>query len=254
MKKIFIVTIIFILIFFISLITLFFLDNKETLTFLKNENVSIISNSTESLKESDSRLNVVKEEKNCLTSSEDENSDCSVDLSKTENLEKIKEEENEVSEEIKKNEGENLENLENLAPDFNLAQLNGEKIRLSDYRSNKPVIVEFWNSWCHNCQREMPKLEKIYEKYDGKFEIIGVNLLANDDSENQVKNFIEKYKITFPIVLDKKLSAAKKYDIKATNTHFLINTDGTIYDSFFVDLDEEKLKEFLKFNKVEIGK
>ncbi len=143
-----------------------------------------------------------------------------------------------------------------LAYNFELVNLSGEKVKLSDYRGKKPVIVEFWNAWCHNCQREMPKLQKTYEKYDGKFEIIGVNLLPNkdfsgsEDSKEEIISFVKKYKITFPIILDDKLLAARKYEVKATNHHFLINTDGTIYDSFFIDLEEKILEDFLEFNEI----
>lgn len=149
-----------------------------------------------------------------------------------------------------------VEEVENLAYDFELKNLEGEKVRLSDYRGKKPVIVEFWNLWCHNCQREMPKLQKTYEKYDDKFEIIGVNLLPNKgpsdnwDSKKDIRSFIDKHGINFPIVFDKDLSVAKKYKVKATNHHFLINLDGTIYDDFYIDLDDKKLEEFLEFNGV----
>lgn len=177
-------------------------------------------------------------------------SGCSVDVTKSEGKDtKGNNEKKEVEEIFGTKKGD-------LAYDFELVNLAGEKVKLSDYRGKKPVIIEFWNSWCHNCQREMPKLQKTYEKYDGKFEIIGVNLLSNkglsdiEDSEEKVRSFVKKYNITFPIIFDEKLLAARKYKIKATNHHFLINTDGTIYDSFFIDLEEEVLEEFLKFNGI----
>lgn len=135
-----------------------------------------------------------------------------------------------------------------LAIDFELKDVNGKIIKLSDYRGKKPVIVEFWNSWCHNCVREMPQLQKIYNENNDAFEIIGVNLLHNKDTEAKVNNFIQQHQISFPIVFDEDGKVSKDYKIRATNTHFLINTDGTIFDSFFIDIEEEKLQEFLKHN------
>lgn len=141
--------------------------------------------------------------------------------------------------------------LENLAPDFTLLDLKNNEIKLSNYRGKKPVIVEFWNSWCHHCQRNMPKLQKIYNKNKDKIEIIGVNLLKNQDSKEKVASFVKQNKITFPVVFDEDFQVVMNYDISFTNTQFLINTDGTIFEIISVeDLSEEKLKEFLEKNGI----
>lgn len=200
----------------------------------------------------------VVDEESCSSGNDDGSTTCSVDF---DNLNE--EADNGKNNIVEKVDEENkmvkvVEEVENLAYDFELKNLEGEKVRLSDYRGKKPVIVEFWNLWCHNCQREMPKLQKTYEKYDGKFEIIGVNLLPNKgsldnwDSKKDIRYFIDKHGINFPIVFDKDLSVAKKYKVKVTNHHFLINLDGTIYDDFYIDLDDKKLEEFLEFNGVEL--
>lgn len=53
----------------------------------------------------------------------------------------------------------------NLAPDFTLQKLGGGTISLSEFKGKKPVVVDFWASWCPNCRRDMPKLNGFYEKY-----------------------------------------------------------------------------------------
>ncbi|MCK4635458.1 MAG: redoxin domain-containing protein [Candidatus Moranbacteria bacterium] len=266
MNKAIVIGIILIFLIFGILITLVFLDKKivsESLTIneMQNNSVSQEDNSDsisiESEKNSsnfknndsnekiDSTENILKEDACDINNSEDNSIECFV---KEENLNESNDESDKENESIENSE---VKVIKNLAYDFLLINLAGEKVRLSDYRGQKPVIVEFWNSWCHNCQREMPKLQKIYGEYDGKFEIIGVNLLKNKDDKDKVKAFIKKYGITFPIVLDETLFVASKYKVKATNHHFLINMDGTIYDSFFIDLEKKKLDEFLKFNGME---
>ena len=56
------------------------------------------------------------------------------------------------------------------APDFTLQKLGGGTISLSEFRGKKPVVVDFWASWCPNCRRDMPNLNRFYEKYKDKVE------------------------------------------------------------------------------------
>src|SRR3989344_9646414 len=63
----------------------------------------------------------------------------------------------------------------NLAPDFTLQRLGGGTITLAEFRGVKPVVLDFWASWCPNCQRDMPKLNEMYEKYKDDIEVIGIN-------------------------------------------------------------------------------
>lgn len=239
------------------LITFVFLDVK------KADNVDLLNDDVEiNLTEKKSELDNLNDEKIDVVEDISNDDACSVDNSGNDSIGcsvDIGNSKSEIEKEVvkKKDPSEIVgTKKEYLAYDFELVNLSGEKVKLSDYRGQKPVIVEFWNAWCHNCQREMPKLQKTYEKYDGKFEIIGVNLLenkdfsGNEDSKEEVVSFVKKYGITFPIVFDDNLLAARKYKVKATNHHFLINKDGTIYDSFFIDLEEEILGEFLKFNEI----
>lgn len=255
----YIVIAIFIMIIILGGLSVFaILDRKEVdkNIFVENE-VNVIS---EELNEDKNQTNenveekIINAEENSVdekikveaeTCSIDGSDSCPVEINDSENSEEEADdvvEEKEISKPVVKWE---------LAPDFELTDLNGGKVKLSDYQNEKPVIVEFWTSWCHNCQREMPKLQKKYKRYNDKFEIIGVNLLAVKDNEKDVRNFVKRNNITFPIVFDESPFVALRYDIKATNAHFLINTDGTIYDILYVDLDEKKLQEFLKYNGID---
>lgn len=110
------------------------------------------------------------------------------------------------------------------APDFTLTRLDGGTITLSDYRGKKPVVLDFWASWCPNCQRDMPKLSKMYDKYSDDVEVIGINLR---ESTSTAKKFVDSRNISFPIVMDKG-RVSQQYAVRYTNMHVLINTDGTI--------------------------
>lgn len=121
------------------------------------------------------------------------------------------------------------------APDFTLRTLNGADITLSHIVQNKPIILDFWTSWCPNCRRDMPKLNTLYEKYHDQIEVIGVNL---QESSTTVQEYIQSTHITYPIVFDADGAVARAYGIQYTNTHVLINTQGQIVKVIPGDISE----------------
>lgn len=137
------------------------------------------------------------------------------------------------------------ENDKKLAPDFTLTKLSGEKLSLSDYRGEKPVILDFFATWCPNCQRDMPKLSIWYEKYQDNVEVIGVNLR---EREKTVRDFISSRDIAFPIVLDPFSQVSQNYGVQYTNYHVLINTDGTFSGIVPGDISEAQIVALIESN------
>lgn len=123
----------------------------------------------------------------------------------------------------------------NNAPDFTLKKLGGGTITLSEFKGKKPVVVDFWASWCPNCRRDMPNLNRFYEKYKDKIEVIGVNL---QESESTVRNFITLLGISFPVALDPYGQASRVFGIQYTNTHFLIDKEGNLARTIPGDIRE----------------
>lgn len=126
----------------------------------------------------------------------------------------------------------------NIAPDFTLKKLNDDFITLSEFRGKKPVVVDFWASWCPNCRRDMPNLNSFYQKYKDKVEVIGVNM---QEEESTVKNFIASRGINFPIVLDPYSRASNAFGIQYTNTHFLIDKEGNLVRTIPGDISESDI-------------
>ena len=111
------------------------------------------------------------------------------------------------------------------APDFRLENLDGQSISLSDFRG-KPVLINFWATWCRPCVSEMPYLQQVYEEWSEK----GVAVLAINIGENptEVKGFLQAHNLSLPVLLDTKENAARKYNITGIPTSFFIDGGGII--------------------------
>jgi peroxiredoxin len=98
----------------------------------------------------------------------------------------------------------------NVAPDFQLPNLDYETISLNELRG-KPVILNFWATWCPACIDEMPYLQEIHEKYSDE----GLMLLAIDvgESLSQVEKFLQSNNLSLPVLLDTNGVVAQKYRI-----------------------------------------
>lgn len=127
--------------------------------------------------------------------------------------------------------------------DFTLDKLGGGTITLAEYRGHTPVIVDFWASWCPNCRRDMPKLNRWYTQYRDQVEVIGVNL--QEDSKT-VEQFIQRNGIVFPIALDPSGAASAHFGIQFTNSHFLFNKAGELTRVIPGDIKESDIVSLIE--------
>lgn len=136
----------------------------------------------------------------------------------------------------------------NLAPDFQLQNLEGETISLSGLRG-KPVFVNFWASWCPPCRDEMPFIQEIFEDkewQDKGLIILAVNLTYSKSSETPaaVKDFMQSLNLSFPVLLDINKDVSLEYNIRYIPTTFLVDKDGIIqaikFGAFSSKADIEK--------------
>ena len=112
------------------------------------------------------------------------------------------------------------------APQFVLADLRGKMVSLGDFRG-EVVLLNFWASWCGPCKREIPSLERLYQKRRDKgFVILAVN--AERTSASNVASFTEKYGMSFPVLLNPQADVANNYWIRAIPTSFLLDKKGVI--------------------------
>ncbi|HWI64023.1 MAG TPA: redoxin domain-containing protein [Symbiobacteriaceae bacterium] len=111
------------------------------------------------------------------------------------------------------------------APDFDLPALDGGRVKLADLKG-KPVVVNFWASWCGPCRREMPDFQALYDKYkEMGLEIYGINV---GESKIAVADFRSKVQTSFPVLIDEGDQAQNAYRILPLPATFFIDRTGTI--------------------------
>ena len=111
------------------------------------------------------------------------------------------------------------------APDFRLENLDGQSISLSDFRG-KPILLNFWATWCPPCVSEMPYIQQVYEEWSGKgLVVLAVNI---GESSPKVKGFLQAHDLSLPVLLDTKENTAEKYNITGIPASFFIDSDGII--------------------------
>lgn len=121
------------------------------------------------------------------------------------------------------------------APDFATKGLDGKSYKLADLKG-KPIVLNFWGTFCPPCRTEMPDLQKQADKWSASgVTIIGMNLGENAVT---VKSFIDQYKIRFPIYMDEEDTIRKAYGVNQYPTTFFIRPDGKIHEIKIGVMDE----------------
>jgi thiol-disulfide isomerase/thioredoxin len=132
------------------------------------------------------------------------------------------------------------------APPFTLKALDGGTYSIP-HSTGKPVIVNFWASWCGPCRLEAPELVKLYDKYKGKLEIYAVNMTTQDTAED-AKAFADAFGFKFPVLLDddEKNPVSNRYRVQAIPTTFFVDKNGRIADKVTGLADPQTLESKFK--------
>lgn len=128
------------------------------------------------------------------------------------------------------------------SPDFTVYDREGNTVRLSDFLG-KPIVLNFWASWCGPCKMEMPDFDKIYKEYGNDIHFVMVNL--TDGSRETMKTattFLDNSGYTFPVYYDKDSDAALTYQVYGIPVTYFINSKGELIAQGTSALDAETLK------------
>lgn len=113
-----------------------------------------------------------------------------------------------------------------MAPDFTVYDLEGNPVKLSDFYG-KPILLNFWASWCGPCQMEMPDFEEFYKTYGDKVHFLLVNLTdGQQETVESASTFIAEKGYTFPVYYDTDIDAAMHYGVSAVPVSYFIDAEG----------------------------
>jgi len=113
-----------------------------------------------------------------------------------------------------------------MAPNFRLTNLEGQDVTIASL-AGKVVFVNFWATWCAPCKAEMPSMELLYRDFKSK----GLEMLAvsNDmEGASVVRPFVERFRLSYPILLDPDFRVDDKYLIQSVPTTVLVDRNGVI--------------------------
>ena len=129
-----------------------------------------------------------------------------------------------------------------LAPDFTVYDAEGNEVRLSDF-AGKPVVLNFWASWCGPCKSELPAFENVWQEFGGDIEFLMVNLTDGvSETVDGVSKFVSKNGFTFPVYFDTAQNAAYTYGVTSIPATALISAEGEIVAAQVGAVSEDSLR------------
>ena len=126
-----------------------------------------------------------------------------------------------------------------VAPDFTLQALDGSTFRLSEQRG-KPVVLNFWATWCGPCQNELPAIQKAAEHYGDDVVFAGVD---QGEKSEVVQSFADKLGLTFAIPMDTDGTIGYNYGVQGLPTTFFIDRNGVVQSLWMGEMNSVTLAE-----------
>lgn len=111
-----------------------------------------------------------------------------------------------------------------LAPSFTLSTIQGEEISLSDLRG-RPVVLNFWATWCPPCRVETPYFQAASTKYNGLVTVLGID---QGEPLSVVTDFANLMSLSYPLLLDSDNSVNRQYQVTALPTTVFVDADGLV--------------------------
>lgn len=131
------------------------------------------------------------------------------------------------------------------APDFTVENADGEEVKLSDY-VGKPIVLNFWASWCSPCKSEMPEFNEAWEELDGEVQFLMVNMTdGSRETVDTAKEYVEGQGFSFPVFFDTGSEAAMAYSAYSLPTTYFIDAEGYVVARAVGAIDRDTLQKGL---------
>lgn len=134
------------------------------------------------------------------------------------------------------------ENEKAMAPDMTVYDREGKEVHLLDY-IGKPIVLNFWASWCGPCQMEMPDFNEKYQELGEEVQFLMINMTdGSRETVEKASAFIEEQGYGFPVFYDTEFDAANTYGASSLPTTFFIDAQGKVTAQAKGAIDGETLQ------------
>jgi thiol-disulfide isomerase/thioredoxin len=113
------------------------------------------------------------------------------------------------------------------APDAEVEDLDGNPVRLGEFIAGKPALIEFWATWCENCEALQPQMDQVRTRFGDRVNVVAV-AVAVAQSQRRVKRHLEDHDPGYPFLWDASGAAVRAYQAATTSIVVLVDGDGKV--------------------------
>ena len=132
--------------------------------------------------------------------------------------------------------------LPRAVPAFSVKTFEGKEVPFSSLASGKPVLVDFWATWCAPCVSAMPELQRLHKKHAAKgFSVVGISI---DEEHGKARKFAAKKKLAYPVYLDAAETPAwSTFHVRSIPAVFLVDGQGRIVQQWLGKVDMKEVEQ-----------
>lgn len=113
------------------------------------------------------------------------------------------------------------------APVVTVNDLDGKPVNLGQWIGRKPVLIEFWATWCSNCEELLPRFREAHQQFGEAVEFLGVNVTVNQTPE-RVRRYLAQHQVPFRVLYDDEGTSTRAYVAPATSYVVIIDAAGRV--------------------------